>query len=542
MVPSNGSVILRLALAGISIGCVPSLLCSQSREQAVRPSAQLDPQNLLIQSYLAAKDLGPRDRASFLIRLCRVAADIEPALARLWSEELFQLSFELPMDHDRVATQKNALSSLSLVDAERALELFPSIDDPVPVEVGVIIEDVRAHGAQTILAQYWKQNGRAGLEKIRGAAVHVGQTGEYPYKAMLPIIRELAAIDLNVAQELFDEAVSYFRKDSRIYGQEFRFVEFLKSAKEFIAKPSLRAAMHLMVSRLPQDTIKHTGESFVAKVYHAGGFEEMRNVGDVALLELLPLIREIDLKWVDEILESRPALAAVLAKGTPSRIERGVVRGRGTPEQFAASERLAIQGFRLGTIQSMAAQDPDEALRLTLTLADPELQTLALAAVAQSLARTSPERALGLFQSMLKAVANFRDNSAKVEVLTALARTAAALDKRSEARSALVDGLDLGLEILRRDLDAHPGMPLRLTSTFDSLHELTELGMELDHEGTVRRVWSLQDKGLRAHLLLVVAQALKRSTRPLANTRPHADLFVGMPIPTVRTHAASFPQ
>jgi hypothetical protein len=91
------------------------------------------------------------------------AGKVEPSLTRLWSEELFMLSFDLPMNHNRIATQKNALSSLSLVDPERAMELFTTMDDPVPVEVGVIIEDVRSHGAETVFAQYWAQKGSDGL-------------------------------------------------------------------------------------------------------------------------------------------------------------------------------------------------------------------------------------------------------------------------------------------------------------------------------------------------------------------------------------------
>ena len=67
------------------------------------------PESLLIDSYIAGKDFDHEERAIQLTLLTSASAKIQPAFDRLWSEELFQLSFQLPMTWNRVADEKNAL-------------------------------------------------------------------------------------------------------------------------------------------------------------------------------------------------------------------------------------------------------------------------------------------------------------------------------------------------------------------------------------------------------------------------------------------------
>src|SRR5947207_2551036 len=94
-------------------------------QAAVSPSEAM---RLLDSSYAAANELNPAERVFYLTYLTAIAGDIESQSntidthrTQAWCNELFSLAFQMPIGHDRIATEKNALMQLSKVDPQSAL-------------------------------------------------------------------------------------------------------------------------------------------------------------------------------------------------------------------------------------------------------------------------------------------------------------------------------------------------------------------------------------------------------------------------------------
>lgn len=472
---------------------------------------ELGPERLLVRSYLLAQDFVPEERALHFERLAEVAAVLQPALARLWAEELFQLTFTLPRTHDRVASQKNALTYLSQVDPERAMELFGTMDNLVPMREGWVAEDVRAFGARTVFAQYWKHKKGSGLENIRTEALHLAETGLYPFAAMAPILRDLSESDPAAAQAVFSEALASFQRPTflRVETRESMFSRFLRDVWEVIPAPLAHEALRSLVSDLvsrKEDEL----ENYRVQVYTDKGAVSFGTMSDRLLFELAPLIREVDPVWIRRLSADRPEFArAMQVGGSLQRSEGTVVRGRATSAEIMAAAQRGSERRRLAHIQSIAPENPEEALRLTTTLPDPVLRATGLAYAAVGFTSRSPERARDLTEGSKQTIGTLEDEPGKVEALASLAQAYASLGDLTSFRATARQAFDLGTELFQQDLDAHPGKLAIFAVTFKDLTKLTRVAVRFDTAHTLAHLTGLQNNVLQAHLLVDAASALE---------------------------------
>ncbi|MGH9510034.1 MAG: hypothetical protein ACRD2M_08865, partial [Terriglobales bacterium] len=469
---------------------------------------ELTDEGLLIRSYILGRQFVPEERAFHLLRLTEAASRTQLSLAKLWAEEVFQLTFELTPSWNRVATQKNALMALAAVDAERAFTLFSSIDLPVPKSDGSMPEDVRAHAAGTVFQKLWLRKGQSCLPEVRRAAQHLGETGQYPYLAMVPILKDVSTKDSAETQSLFSEAVSFYRRGSRVESADREFVEFLNSVWDLVPRPLMGEAVRVAVERLLQERSAEDKRYF-SRVGTESGGAVFRKPSDELLFKLLPRLREVDPDWSRRIAEERPALGAALNGGV--RYTEGVVvQGvkEATEAEISAMQSEGMETSRLVRIEEIAATNPEEALRLALTLTDPALRSVALATVGMGLSERKPIEASRLVTQAKQVLSQIEDDAGKVKAWTALAQAAAKTGDRETALDALEHGLNLGEELFEQDQDVHPGQPAIFATGFDELVTLVQVGIRLESGSTLARLISLRNSLLRAHLFIDAAQAL----------------------------------
>ena len=496
---------------------------TRAPQTSIQPyeTQDLDAPQLLIQSYVLSTDFVPQERALLLQRLCLAGVRIEPALARVWAEDLFALSYELPLSHRRVAHQKNALVVIAFSDPERAMDLLLVMDKPVPLQDGRIPEDVRADGARAIFAEYHKRRGAAALERIRVVAQHLGQTGEYPYAAIVPTLEEMAQRDLPGAQSMFEEAVSYYGQDSRIRGQDQRFLRFLLSVRGFIPNGSLRLALKRLVTEITaRASQKDAGEHFVAEVYTDKGPVQLHERSDAILVQLLPMIREVDAQWARDLVDSRPEIKRVLETGTPLRVGTVVIRGNADPRQMASLQREAIDDSRLAEVEELAQRSPEEALNLAETIQDPVSRSAGLSAVVRGAVTKNRTLATSVFEEMKQSTETIKDDLSRLEVLSSLASAAAALGDKTAFWKAFNDGLDLGEELFQSSLDANPTITTLDIAALPPLERLVEAGIEIEPQAVSARILQIENRVLRAHLLVSAAEALERRRSKISNAPP----------------------
>ncbi len=518
----------RLLIASLICLSAQGLLTERVLAQKPPPAASqpqavdADPTQLLIKSYLSGHNLPPELRTYLLTLLSYAAVQIEPSLTRLWAQEAFQLAFTLPMSWDRVAHEKNSLAALAQVDPILAFKLFDSMDTTVPLPSGDIPEDLRAYAARTVFQEYWKREGPAALDVIRRQAARLGDTGQYPFLAMAPIIRDVDRENPVEAQALFGEALTYYGRGWRTASTDEEFSRFLQELWNAIPLPLKRQALQRMVGHLTEESEPPHGQVFLSRAYLEKGTVEFRSRAKKLLYSLLPQIREVDPRWASQLVEADPALQrASAASGSTSFSEQLMIHNTSGVSSAAISalQAMAFQRQKLVRIAKLASTDPSQALALSDALTDRALRAQALAVIAAGLGSKDPGQARSLIDQVRKDLESIGGAADRVAVLVALAKAAAATRDQKLIAETLERGFDLGEELFSEDLDVHPGKAVEDVTGFDSLSDLTAVGVKYAPEYTVPRIERISNDLLRAHLLMITAENLFEARR--AAVDPH---------------------
>ncbi len=476
-----------------------------------------DPESLLIRSYLKSKDFTPSDRALLLNRLAAAASKLQPPLTKLWSEEAFQVASKLPLnDENRQVYQANAAVELVTVDPKRAFEVLAMIDPPEPTQEGQSKPmDMRTYAAENVFPEIWKTDGVPALDHIRAQAEHIGETGEYPYRAIGKILPDVGKRSQPKAETLFTEALSYYTKSAPDHDSDREFALFLSESWGVVPRSLELQALKVAVAHLNQSKNSAKNSAFMARVQTAKGASEFTELSDELLYELLPKIRELDPQWAQELTEKNDALGKAATIGDKPKYKESVVihnTSGASPAQVAAAGEAGLERSRLRNITDMARSDPEGALRLSAYLADPTLRSIAVARIAAAFAENSPERAEDLIKQDKNAVEGIQDKREKVRVLVALAEAAGAAHDRGTMDESLSHGLDLGEEVLQEYLDTHPGANVYTVDLFREISKLITLGMREEPNACLEHIAGLSNPELQAHLLIDAAQALVRKS------------------------------
>lgn len=485
--------------------------CSQApsgTEPAAEPAPRMNPTNILIESYLAGQQLTVDERAFQLLRLAEVATKLDPTLCRLWSEELFRLAFRLPMDWNRVAHEKNAVATLALVDPIRAFELFGSIDNPVADAHGIISEDVRAHAAHTVFNAYWTRKGTAAFDGIRQQAQHLGDTGAYPYLAIVPVLHDLVRLGDPRAESLFGDALAYYPQNVRVENNDEEFVKFLNAVWQDVSASLRKGALEVAVAQLTtKKNATNDNEIYRARAVNGRQQAEFTSRSEKLLADLLPKIRQIDPDLAARLTEQYPNIGRPDPGAKMTEIT--VIRSQNSSDaDVQAAQSSLLLARQVGQIGQIAANDPNHALDLAASITDPEFHTEALSAACVAMDPSDTKCSADLMDRMRDDISRIKDPAAKLRALVALARASAARRDLKTLRSALGEGFDLGQELFERDAGARPGTLAYQLVGFDELCNLTEAGMRADPDTTLARLATAQNQLLQAYLPLEAAEAL----------------------------------
>jgi hypothetical protein len=192
--------------------------------------ANLSSERLLQDAYGLSKELPAEDHVWLLAELTMPMAKWHPALTRPWVEEQLRLPQQLSPGDNRLATQKNAATAMSWNDPERALQMLAQCDSPIPSDDSV--EDLREVAARRIFKRYLEAWGMRGLGSLQRVADHIGETGEYPYSAMVPVIQEVSRQNSAKGQSLISEALAFYQRGSPFQMTDEDFIAFVKNTKD----------------------------------------------------------------------------------------------------------------------------------------------------------------------------------------------------------------------------------------------------------------------------------------------------------------------
>ncbi len=486
----------------------PQQKSSPVKENKLSP--YVSSERLLQRGYFLSKELPPEERVWLLTELIMPSAKWHPALMRPWTEEVFRLALQLSPGYDRVVTQKNAATAMSWIDIHRALQMLDECEPPSPTDSDA--EDVRDVAARRIFKEYWQTAGMAGLAKIQRTADHLGETGEYPYGAMVAVIQGVNAKDPAKSAALISEAVTFYQRGTKFEMTNYEFVDFLKQVKPLMPLSTRRQPLEALVKALTSDSGEKDDRQWRVRVYTDKGVADFHTQNAQLLFDILPMVREVDPDWAQRLVEQHAELAqADAARGKVLNSEGGVVfKNQDNPPstaELAGKEQYLLEQGRLDQTQELASKDPNQALTLAMSISDPARQAIGMAYAAAGFG-DHPDQALGMLHQSQQSLASMKKAGEKLDTYVAIAESAASLHDLPLARDSIGKGLDLGEQACEESRKEHPEWHVYSWDGMDAMQKLTEIGTRLDPTHVIGRIQAIRDHTLQGYMLVSAARAL----------------------------------
>ena len=465
---------------------------------------------LLQRGYLLSKELTPEERVWLLTELIMPSAKWHPALMRPWTEEVFRLALQLSPGYDRVVTQKNAATAMSWIDIQRAMQMLDQCETPSPIDSDA--EDVRDVAARRIFTEYWQTAGMAGLAKIQRTADHLGETGEYPYGAMVPVIQGVNAKDPAKSAGLISEAATFYQRGAKFEMTNYEFVDFLKQVKPLMPLSTRRQPLEALVKALTASSGEKEDRQWRLRVYTDKGVADFHTQNAYLLFDILPMVREVDPDWAQRLVEQHAELAqADAARGKVLDQERVMVvkdaDNPPSPADLAAKEQWGLEMSRLDQIHEIAVKDPNQAVTLAMSIADPGRRAAGMSYAAAGFGN-HPDQARQMLNQSQQSLAALNKSGEKLDTYVAIAESAASLHNLAMARDAVENGLDLGEQAYEDLRKEHPERHAYAWDGQDAMQKLAEIGTRLDPAHVVGRIEAIRDHTLQGYMLVSAARAL----------------------------------
>lgn len=471
-------------------------------------------EDLLKQSYILGAEFVAAERRANLLRLVQVASKIRSPQARTYAEELFNAAKDLPQEANAAALQKTVVVLFSAADLDGAFEMLQRMNPPSSAPEGGLAWDARAQAAAIIFPELWDRAGSPALDRLRLEAQRLGETGQYPFAGMRPVISSLLQTDPDTGVSLFIEALTYYRRGSRDFSADEDFIDFVRNAKDKVPQPLVRDALHVTISNILEKAkaeARETQSVYTVKIHTDKGSATFQSRADELLFQLLPMLRQADPASAERLVETRPALAYARAiVGEVQFRERTVVHTQGRTVNITPALEQGLELSRFAQVRVLSEKKPEEALKLSLSLQDPGLRSAALGYVAAAVATQDLKKTTQLMRQAQQLLPEVRGQLDRVRTLASLARAAAAIRESAGLTHLLRQGLDLGVEVFQEEMDTHPGWTAFHSEVLDYLSELVRIGARTDKDYIVGYVQGLQNNVLKAWLLLDVAEVLAR--------------------------------
>ena len=492
---------------GVLAVCL-STVEAQGQEVPDRPPEPV-PLQLFEEAYHSAANFSPLDQGMILSFLVGAVRPVSTERAKEWAVELFWKARNSRTDSGSM--QLSALMALSGIDPVLAAELFAQQQAPTEKNA---TQDIRWTAAGPLFAALWTREGLDSLETIEQLAAGLGSSGQYPYQAMTGVILDVHKQDENRAQQLFSNATGFFRADSRFLENNQLFVDFLLEARAVPAPAILRHAVETVLAEVEKSAEEKRREEAGLRIELRTQQETLNFTSeeDILIYRLLPLIRQLDVKWAAAVLKRHENLSTYPTLGIETEYAHGGVEIR-DPGTSEARVQQAFDFGRMREAVQTAATDPERALSLLERIVTPHLRHIALASIVSRYARVDPAKAAELLGEVEEGLESMETSPDKLRVQVALAEAYLKSERAAAGRGLIRKALDLGRELFRQDRLADPVKPLTATIAFDELVKLASLmGISSEQSwDSLESIRAVQNDVLRTSLLVFFSKGLLES-------------------------------
>jgi len=421
-----------------------------------------------------------------------------------WATELFNVASLTGLP---ASTQEGALIALARLDTDRAVQLFRR--QVLPPEGAS--EDARTYAALALFPSLWARDGKDSILTIEDLAAWLGSTGEYPYRAVGTVIPELAKVDQLLGRKLFFEAIRYFGIERKFPGSNRAYVDFLVSVSGMPHDEVFRSAVAKAVEAIEKSNPPPGQKAIQMEVRTAKGTEVFFSEREYLLYKLLPLIQELDAKWYERVVESKPALRGRSAPSgnNSTQFENGAILRADEPALSPMRVREALDSGLIARAVEVSRTDPKAAFSIASAILTPHMRDIALASILPRYSDVDRDQSAGTLKELQKRADSMQASPAKLALEVKLTDALFALNLESEAIALSQKAMDLGLEMFSLDRISHPGKLPFGTQGFDSLLDLAGiLGRRLGSAEAEQQIRQVRVDALKACMLAVFARGL----------------------------------
>ncbi len=469
---------------------------------------------ILEESYQISLTLKDQNRAFLLVRLTDISTDVSPSRTVVWSKELLTLAPSMPANWNRAATERNALIPLARIEPIQAFNLFSKIETPMPRNGGGA-EDIRDNAAAVIFVNYFHAAGLAQLDDIIRAADAIGETGEYPYRAMGIIIEELTKSPAKpeIAMHIFHRALTYFRRGSIFQDEDVEFFDLLKRVQFIVPVAEYVNGLKEFVGHLTTITANEIPR-YTAKAVTALGVVQFDSQKKLLLFRILPTVSQTDQRWARELIKQYPWLAPALDYG--DTVTASAVFETSSHLNASAVEALVTESLALRKIQHLQDTNPMAALAEARLLTGNDARVRGLSLIMPTLARFDEAQARDVYDEIQVLVAKLPAGTSKLRGMVDLAEAAYYVNDLTRFADYTKQTFDYGSELFHAQsadivIPQHQGtLELMAMAEFAGEH----IGVRV-----LPRIRLIQDHGLRSFLLLSAAKGIGR-----AESNEHANV------------------
>jgi beta-lactamase regulating signal transducer with metallopeptidase domain len=286
-----------------------------------------------------------------------------------------------------------------------------------------------------------------------------GASGEYPFRAARLIFERLPDDDGRRSQ-VFAAASAAFAGRPR-----GAFAEFLSRHYQAVPRPAAEAALQAVLNSILD---RRDDTPTAANISTSKGTASFSSRQDRELFDIMHVVKALDPKRADEILQKRPELRAAVERfplgmdsmrGDQSEIIAISVRDGASrdPKADAEQQGLALASSRAAEAVQAARKDPQRALALAKTIPIPAVQVGALGSIVRAAGDKDPATAKSVLDQVSRLLDDIKRPAERAQAWETLAEAAHRAKEEKRAWDALDRGLSDAAELYKQDTDAERG-------------------------------------------------------------------------------------
>jgi hypothetical protein len=425
---------------------VPPLTNKPPAEDGQRAENDRLARSVLRNAHTISRQLSPTDREELLLRLAKSARKKQPETAKQWATEAFRLSNEMRPSVQRARYQIEAIGEVASVDSVQALALLPALE--IPAEAKDF--DPRTRAAAAVFDAFLDQHPND-WEKLSSTAQAIGETGNYPFRAIQSVISRVAKKDEDAASALMLQAAYYYNRTEHNPSANIQMAALLSEHSRFLTGSALKVTLETLVADLLNG--ESAGRNGMAN-------QGVNSTNRIIFPMIMPIIKSANQEMQRQFNQAYPFL------NTPSvLVDLQDVPGNMEGITLTAPESISVVYRDANTQALQDASGSVESLEggISLQILDVSSQ--------EDLAKSLVDS-----QAALNKASGPQE---KLQILAGRGMSLAAADRQVELANLLDEAFALGEKLFRKSIDDDPHM------SWDSRPGAAELSMLV---GTAARI------------------------------------------------------